>query len=185
MVECVTLADDGMTKNHWSLVIVNAVTRYLVPAWAPNVHPMFVHFPIALLFTGVLIDVVAMPLPARARETLRHVATVLCCVGAIAALVTYFTGRAASQTVLVPGMAQALVKAHWDWALGTVWYFGGLTTVRLTLLLTSSPLGTRTMAALVVAGGLGLGLLYETAARGAELVYEQGVGVGVLPGVPQ
>ena len=172
-----------MTKDRLMMVIHDAMW-YLVPAWAPNVHPMLVHFPIALFFTGVLIDVVAMPIPARARETLRHVATVLYCVGILAALVTYFTGRAASQTVLVPGMAQALVKEHWNWALGTVWYFGGLTTVRLTLLFTSRPLRTRTMAALVVAGGFGLGLLYETATRGAELVYEHGVGVGVLPGAP-
>ena len=173
-----------MTTDHL-MMIVNTVTRYLVPAWAPNVHPMLVHFPIALLFTGVLIDVIAMPTPARARQTLRHVATVLYSVGALAALVTYLTGRAASQTVLVPGMAQALVKAHWDWAFGTVWYFACLTTVRLTLLSTCSPLGTRSMAGLVVAGLLGLGLLYETAVRGAELVFEQGVGVGVLPGAPR
>jgi len=171
-----------MTKDHWSFMIVNTVTRYLVPAWAPNVHPMFVHFPIALLFTAVLIDVVAMPLPARARETLRQAATVLYCVGALAALVTYLTGRAASQTVLVPGMAQALVKAHWNWAFGTTLYFAGLVTGRLTMLLTWSPPGARIMATLAVAGLLGLGLLYETAVRGAELVFEHGVGVGVLPG---
>ena len=173
-----------MTKDHWSSMIINTVMRYLVPAWAPNIHPMLVHFPIALLFTAVMIDIVVMALPARAREASRHVATVLYCIGALAALVTYLTGRAASQTVLVPGMAQALVKAHWNWAFATVWYFGGLATMRLALRLIYSPPGPRITRALVVAGLVGLGLLYETATRGAELVFEQGVGVGMLPGTP-
>ena len=176
MAERVTVAD-GLMMSYLGAM------RF-VPAWAPNVHPMLVHFPIALLFTGVVIDVVAFPLPARTREPLRNMATVLYCVGALAALATYLTGRAASQTVLVPGMAQALIKTHWDWAFWTLWYFAGLAAARVVLLVTCSPLRTRTLAALVGGGLLGLVLLYETADRGAELVYRHGVGVGVLLGAP-
>ncbi len=97
----------------------------LVPAWAPNVHPMLVHFPIALLFTSVLLDLLAYSLPGRARVLLRNVGSVLGVIGAFAALATYLTGRAAAQTVLIPGMAHALVNAHWEWAFWTLWYFGG------------------------------------------------------------
>ena len=68
-------------------------------------------------------------------------------------------------------LRQLLRAAHWNFARKTV---------RLTLLWTCSPLGTRITRALVVAGLLGLGLLYETAVRGAELVFEHGV--GGLPG---
>ena len=32
----------------------------IMPEWAPNVHPMLVHFPIALLCTAVLLDAVAL-----------------------------------------------------------------------------------------------------------------------------
>ena len=160
--------------------MMSGAIRWLLPVWAPNVHPLLVHFPIALLFTGVLIDIVAVPLPVRARDFLRHVGTALYCLGAFAAFATYLTGRAASQTVLVPGMADALVKAHWDWAFWTVWYFAGLAVVRLALLIRSA-LGGRTIAVLAVAGLFGLGLIYGTAERGAELVYEHGVGVRVLP----
>jgi uncharacterized membrane protein len=157
----------------------------LVPAWAPNVHPMFVHFPIALLFTSVLLDLIAYSLPGRARVLLRSVGSVLGVIGALAALATYLTGRAAAQTVLIPGMAHALVNAHWEWAFWTLWYFAGLAVVRVVMLLTGRASGPRATAALAITGLIGLGLLFETADRGAELVYGQGVGVGVNPNTPR
>ena len=157
----------------------------LVPAWAPNVHPMLVHFPIALLFTSVLLDLVAYPLPGRARVLVRDVGAVLGVIGAFAAFATYLTGRAAAQTVFIPGMAHPLVQAHGNLAFWTVWYFAGLAVVRVALLVTARAIGSRVTAALVVAGLLGLGLLFETADRGAELVYRQGVGVGVIPNAPR
>lgn len=153
----------------------------LVPAWAPNVHPMLVHFPIALLFTSVLLDLLAYSLPGRARVLLRNVGSVLGVIGAFAALATYLTGRAAAQTVLIPGMAHALVNAHWEWAFWTLWYFAGLAVVRIIVLLTGRANGPWFTAVLAVTGLIGLGLLFETADRGAELVYGQGVGVGVFP----
>ena len=157
----------------------------LVPGWAPNVHPLLVHFPIALLFTSVLLDVLAYALPGRGRVLLRDVGSVLGVIGAFAALATYLTGRAAAQTVLIPGMAHALVNAHWEWAFWTLWYFAGLAVVRVVILLLGRAIGPRVTAALVVAGLIGLGLLFETADRGAQLVYGQGVGVGVIPNTPR
>ncbi len=156
----------------------------LVPAWAPNVHPMLVHFPIALIFTSVAMDVLALVVPGKARAIAWDVAAVLGVLGTLAAAATYLTGRAASFTVQIPGMAQAVVQTHWTWAFWTLWYFGGLAALRV-LLLTRRVRGPRVAAALLVGGLLGLGLLFETAERGAELVYRHGVGVGVLPGAPR
>ena len=157
----------------------------LVPAWAPNVHPMLVHFPIALLFTSVLLDLLAYPLQGRARVLVRDVGALLGVIGALAALATYLTGRAAADTVLIPGMAHSLVKAHGDWAFWTVCYFAALALLRLVVLVVGRTTGPRVTAALVVAGLVGLGLLFETADRGAELVYRHGVGVGVIPNAPR
>lgn len=156
----------------------------LVPAWAPNVHPMLVHFPIALLFTSVLLDLVAYPLPGGGRTLCRDVGAVLGVLGTLAALATYFTGRAASHTVLTPGMAQRLVDEHWRWAFWTICYFAVLAAVRVALALLKRAPGAALTAALVIAGLIGLGLLFETADRGAELVYRHGVGVGYLPSIP-
>jgi hypothetical protein len=113
------------------------------------------------------------------------VGAVLGVLGALAALATYLTGRAAAETVLIPGMAHALVNAHWQWAFWTVWYFAGLGVARVALLVMRRAIGPRVTAALAVAGLIGLGLLFETADRGAALVYRHGVGVGVIPNTPR
>ena len=34
----------------------------LVPAWAPNIHPLLVHFPIALLYAAAAVDLVGWAL---------------------------------------------------------------------------------------------------------------------------
>jgi uncharacterized membrane protein len=148
----------------------------LVPNWAPNIHPLLVHFPIALLITAAGLDIVGWVL--RRNRPLRHAATLLYVLGTGAAVATYFTGRAASQTIWLPGMAQAIVKQHWDWAFRTVWFFAIMTGVRLVLLRPSrrdpSPV---IIAALALAGLVGIGLLRETGDRGGQLVFQHGVGM--------
>jgi len=147
----------------------------LVPDWAPNIHPLLVHFPIALLFTAAGLDVVGWVL--RRNRSLRRAATLLYVVGTAASVAAYVTGRAASQTLWFPGMAQAVVREHWDWAFRTVWFFSMATVVRLVLLRPSrrepSPV---IIAALALAGLVGIGLLLETGDRGGRLVYQHGVG---------
>jgi uncharacterized membrane protein len=146
-----------------------------VPAWAPNVHPLVVHFPIALLIAAVAVDMLGWAL--RRNTALRHVATVLYVLGTLGAVAAYLTGRAASQTVWLPGMAQAVLKEHWDWALRTVWFFAAVTPVRLALLRPSRPdPGHALVATFALVGLVGIGLLLETGDRGGRLVFQHGVG---------
>ena len=147
----------------------------LVPGWAPNIHPLLVHFPIALLTTAVLVDLVGLAL--RGNRSLRNTATLLCVLGTITALAAYATGRAASQTVRLPGMAHAVLSAHWDWAFRTVCFFGVLSVLRLVFVWPGREGDARArIAVLALAGLVGVGLLYETGDRGGRLVYEHGVG---------
>ena len=147
----------------------------LVPSWAPNIHPLVVHFPIALLSAAVAVDFVAWVL--RRNVSLRNGATLLYVLGTGGAIAAYLTGRAAAQTIWLPGMAQAVIGEHWNWALRTVWFFAFVTVARLVFL---RPLGRvrghAFVAAFVLAGLVGITLLIETGDRGGSLVYEQGVG---------
>jgi uncharacterized membrane protein len=148
----------------------------LIPVWAPNLHPLVVHFPIALLVTAAGLDVVGWTL--RCNRSLRFVATVLYVLGTLTIVATYFTGRAAAATIWLPGMAHAAVKEHWDWAFRTTWFFGILTVVRLVLLWRARADPRRVLiAALTLAGLVGVVLLGETGDRGGRLVYQYGVGI--------
>jgi uncharacterized membrane protein len=148
----------------------------LLPGWAPNLHPLVVHFPIALLLTAAGLDLVGWAL--RCNRSLRFMATALYVLGTLAIVAAYFTGRAAAGSIWLPGMAQAAVKEHWDWAFRAVWFFIILTAVRLVLLwrVRADP-RPALIALLTLAGLLGVVLLGETGDRGGRLVYQHGVGV--------
>jgi uncharacterized membrane protein len=148
----------------------------LVPGWAPNIHPLLVHFPIALLYAAIAVDLVGCA--CWCNKPLRQVATVLYALGTVGALAAYLTGRAASQSVWLPGMAEPVLKEHWDWALRTVWFFTMVTVVRLVLLRPArrEP-AVALVAALALVGLVGIGLLLETGDRGGRLVYQHGVGI--------
>jgi uncharacterized membrane protein len=148
----------------------------LIPDWAPNLHPLVVHFPIALLFTAAGLDVLGWML--RCNRSLRFAATVLYVLGTLTIVPTYFIGRAAAASIWLPGMAHAVVKEHWDWAFRTVWFFAVLTVARLVLLwrARANP-RTALIAALTLAGLVGVLLLGETGDRGGQLVYRYGVGI--------
>jgi len=147
----------------------------LVPDWAPNIHPLLVHFPIALLCAAAAVDLAGWAF--RRNRPLRQFATLLYVLGTGGAVAAYLTGRAAAQTIWLPGMAQAVLRQHWDWALRTVWFFGIVTAVRLVLLRPSrrDP-GLAIVSTFALVGLLGIGLLIETGDRGGRLVFQHGVG---------
>jgi uncharacterized membrane protein len=148
----------------------------LLPDWAPNVHPLIVHFPIGLLLAAAALDTSAWVL--RCNRSLRFVATVLYVAGTVSLIGAYFTGRDAAESVWLPGMAHAAIKLHWDLAFRAVLFFSGMTVLRLLLLWWQRPVPKpAALGALAVAGLVGVVLIVETADRGAQLVYKHGVGI--------
>ena len=93
----------------------------LIPDWAPNIHPMLVHFPIALLCTAVLLDVIALLF--RKNEGLRLGAVIVYVLGAVGALASYFTGKSAGDSFLLSGAANTALTDHADWGTATMWFF--------------------------------------------------------------
>ena len=146
-----------------------------LPEWAPNLHPLIVHFPVALLMAAFVVDLCALVLPrapwADATSAFLYPA------GALSALGAYLTGRQAAATVLMPGMAHATLNAHWNWALATTLYFALVALVRVALMTLPVRPTLWSRAALTAASILGVVLLFYTAEQGGRLVYEHGVGV--------
>jgi uncharacterized membrane protein len=148
----------------------------LVPEWAPNVHPLIVHFPIALLFVAALVDAAALAVRRR-YPGVRYAAVGLYALGAVAAVVTFLTGRDAADDLDLPTTAIAAVSTHADWALWTVWAFGLYALVRLGTAFWEKGGRLAVHLPLFLLGAAGLVLVQQTAERGARLVYDLGVGV--------
>ena len=151
----------------------------IMPEWAPNIHPMLVHFPIALLCTAVLLDAVA--LAARKQAGLRLAAVIVYVLGAVGALASYLTGQDAGDAFLLSGAANTALTDHADWAERAVWFFGIYALIRLAVLWWDRD-GKKlaVWAALLLVGAGGLYLVYETAEHGAAMVFEHGVGVQAM-----
>lgn len=153
-----------------------------LPDWAPNIHPLVVHFPIAWWIAAVMVDLIALTLPRAAWAS--TTASFLYPAGAVSAALAYFTGRQAAATVLTPGMAHPLVLQHWNWALATTLGFALIAMIRLGVRF-RYPQSSRWMrTALAVAALAALASLFQTGERGARLVFEHGVGVTVPGAVP-
>ena len=154
----------------------------LLPEWAPNLHPLIIHFPIAWWIAAVVVDLVALAIPRAAWAD--TVASFLYPAGAFSALGAYFTGRQAAATVLMPGMALPIVQQHENWALATTIAFSVVALVRLWARFRRPQPQRAIRTALVGAALVAMVFLFQTGERGARLVYERGVGVLVPGAVP-
>src|SRR5690606_9635265 len=153
-----------------------------LPDWAPNVHPLVIHFPIALLVSAVLVDLAS--LFTRRWPGVQFAAIVLYAAGAAGALVAFLTGRAAADAIDLPTRAVATLDEHANLAEATLWFFGIYALIRLATLW-SKPARSRLVfhVPLFLVGFGGLYLLYQTAEHGGELVYAHGIGVQLPPSV--
>ena len=149
----------------------------MTPDWAPNIHPMIVHFPIALLTAGLVADLLSLILSRR--PALRDAATWLYCAGAASAIAAYLTGENAADSMLLPAEVASLVDVHDNWAFRTMLLFTLLAAARVALPFFMTPKPPLWWAAFVL-GLAGMGLLFETAEHGAQLVYEHGLGVQTI-----
>ena len=147
----------------------------IIPEWAPHVHPMLVHFPIALLIAAAGIDILGLLL--KNNEKLRFTAVALYVLGALGALASFFTGREAADAVLLPAAANPILTEHADWATGLVWFYGIYALLRITDLWRNREPKAGLWWPLALLGAGGLFLVFQTGERGGQMVFEHGVGV--------
>jgi uncharacterized membrane protein len=150
----------------------------LIPEWAPNIHPILVHFPIAIILLAVLMDFLNFFLSDKWWDDLKS--TILYGVGTISAIAAYYSGSWAADSVFLPSQAQTVLNNHSDWALWTIWFFAGYVVLRIGLhwYKTFDQISIRVAAFILALPGIFL--LYETGDHGAELVFGYGTGTGQL-----
>jgi len=154
------------------------VPEFLLPEWVPNAHPLIVHFPIALLFIAVAADAVALWLEQRWR-TGREVATGLWVATALSAVVTYYSGTWAVNTVqVVTTEAARTLSTHAMWGWYTMLTTGTYAAVRAVSLFVPAARARRLTHVVFFVVGLGTFFpLWKVGENGGEMVYRHGVGV--------
>lgn len=150
-----------------------------MPEVIPNLHPLFVHFPIALVSLSALFHVMA--LATRGKSCATHCAILAhttLWLGALAVLPTVFFGWQAFNSVNHDETSHAAMLIHRAWALGTL-------AVLLVLAgwdFWRHKVDTHPALWFVVAVIGAWGVVAITAWHGGELVYRHGLGVMALPG---
>lgn len=143
----------------------------------PNLHPLAVHFPIALLPAALLLDGVALAWGRQ--EWLGRAAGMVYGLAGASALVALELGeRAADSLRDVPPGVQPHIALHSDWGHWAAWALGGIALVRIALLFSKKLERSVVLRGLVLLLGLGaLGAVTRAADLGGGLVYGHGLGV--------
>lgn len=135
-------------------------------------HPMVVHFPIALLLASWFFDLLAL----RWREQqFRDTSLSLLVLGVLAAGVAVLTGHVAEEAVEQSGtIPKPAIETHEELAFAVFWAFAGLLGLRV-----ASAWGVmQERPALVLLLGFGGSLLLLVASYfGGDLVYRYGAGI--------
>jgi len=136
-------------------------------------HPRFVHFPIALLSTYVLLEITGVVFK---KEFFSKAAHLILFLGALGALAAVLTGNMAEEAaeklfdekdIIIPFGA---IHDHENWATITIWYFAGVLVLRTILVLKKSYKGIFQYIFIVFAI-VGMYFVYQTGDHGAKLVY--------------
>jgi uncharacterized membrane protein len=151
---------------------------FTAPEWAPNIHPLIVHFPIALLVMAALANVITFLVPEEWWDETKN--TILYVAGTISAGFTYYSGTIAADTVFLPAEAQSVLSEHAGWAEYLLWFFILYALIRLAFHWFGlfDKKAFKIIAFITVLPGLFM--VYETAEYGGKMVYGYGAGTGQL-----
>lgn len=137
----------------------------------PNIHPMVVHFPVALLSAFLLTEIAAI---ASGSERLRFAATWMLCLGATGAVAAVVAGMHAAATVEHGEEVHAIIERHAAFGMTVAALSVVLSVVRIYVL--RRP-GAYVRAAYVLASVVMVAVMMLGADRGGLMVYTHGVGV--------
>ncbi len=132
-----------------------------------HLHPLSVHFPIALLMVGFLFDLVSLAF--RKEHCLAKAGFWLMLLGTLGAVGAYFTGEYFSRTL--SGPLGELKETHELWAKITMWTMVAASVVRVFAVITKKDRGVLKWVVflLFLAGAV---LVSYTGLLGGSLVYD-------------
>ena len=141
-----------------------------------GLHPKVVHFPIALLSTYVLLELIGFLLKKDFYSKAAHLILFLGIIGAFMAVLTGNQAFAAYE--YWNDSSKEVFNIHQTFANLTVWYFTGLLVLRTYLVLKKKFLHTFKYVILILSLP-GCFLIYQTAEYGGQLVTKFGVGTEI------
>ncbi|HKK45822.1 MAG TPA: DUF2231 domain-containing protein [Balneolaceae bacterium] len=160
---------------------MNFILFQIPPDWAPNIHPMLVHFPIAILAVAIFFDFVSFFLPNEKKWWTEEATAFLYGVGAVAAIIIYYTGILAANSVDASEQAEAVMRIHRSWAWWTVWFYGIYAILRIIATWWSTERHrVKFHIGFFLVSFIGMYFLYQTGEHGAKMVYGYGLGTGQL-----
>ena len=136
-------------------------------------HPRFVHFPIALLSTYVLLEVIGVVFKKEFFSNAAHLILFLGVLGALAAVLTGNMAEEAAEKlfdekdVIIPFGA---IHDHENWATITIWYFAGVLLLR-TIFAVKKKFQGAFQYVFILLAVVGMYFVYQTGDHGAKLVY--------------
>ena len=143
--------------------------------WLPNIHPLLVHFPIALFCVAVGFHLWKVIFAKDDKYDLLVLIGYI--LTSISLAVTYLSGRSAADHVLIPDDALVAVSTHADRAWVLLVYGLILTGLIIVVHVQKWDRSKLVDGGLAFLGVVGLGILMVTADAGGRLVYGFGVGV--------
>lgn len=137
------------------------------------IHPMVVHFPIALLITSVVFDFLATRWRHKSFQDAGFYTLIA---GLLGAAVAVLTGAMAEEVVEDKGIPEAVIEIHEALGYAAFLFFLGLLALRLLMrwkLITEIP------ALYLAMGVAGMVILSAAGYFGGSLVYDFGAGVSM------
>ncbi len=136
-------------------------------------HPQIIHFPIALLLSAVLSELISY---ITRQAFWEKVTLYLLSLGVISALVAVLTGNAAAEKIDVATGVATLVLRHREMGLWVLFFFGAIWIIKWLFFyfkITALPYRL-TITLLMLIGSL---LIYQAGHFGGNLVYKHGIGI--------
>jgi len=138
-----------------------------------HIHPMIVHFPIALLIVGFFADLIGLLFN---KNFFNKVGFYLLILGTIGVIAAYFSGDFAGDGVVEAGSLGQALETHESAALLSLWLMVGAALVRIGAVIFNKYKGIIKLTAILLFF-IGVLSIARTGYYGGELVFKHAAGV--------